>query len=111
MLTMNTLKMKLKVVFTAGVKTHTKCFRINVTKGIRQPYTKNYKMLMKKSKKAYKWEILMHKIYQNLIRIFTKHKATDSFSETLIKISMQFLIIFNNSEVCMEPQHNHAYLR
>lgn len=49
---------------------------------------------MKKSKKAYKWEILMHKIYKNLIRIFTTHKATDIFSETLIKISMQFLIIF-----------------
>lgn len=59
---MNILKMKLKVVFTAGMKTHTECFRINVTKGIRHSYTKNYKMLMNKSKKPYKWEILLHKI-------------------------------------------------
>lgn len=55
-------KMKLKVVFIAGMKAHTKCLGINVTKRIRHPYTKNYNMLMKNSKKVYKWEVLMHKI-------------------------------------------------
>lgn len=59
---MNIPEMKLKVLFTVGMETHAKCFEINVTKSIRHSYAENYKMLMKKTKKAYKWKIPMLEI-------------------------------------------------
>lgn len=95
---MNIPKMKLKVLFTVGMKTHAKCFEINVTKSIRHSYAENYEMLMKKTKKGHiNGKYPCSKSRRILLEYSYYSKVIYRFSEIAIKISMQFFTIFQQS--------------